>query len=70
MIAEYSKEDPDLYAKVASMCFDHPYEECREFYPAGTEITVDGKKVITGYKTHTNKAGKERRSNAKGVLLG
>jgi hypothetical protein len=70
MMAEFDKDDPDLYAQVASMSFDKPYEDCREFYPAGTEITVNGKKVITGYKTHTNKAGKERRTQAKSILLG
>lgn len=70
MMAEFDKDDPDLYAQVASMSFDKPYEDCREFYPAGTEITVNGKKVITGYKTHTNKEGKERRTQAKSILLG
>lgn len=63
-------EGKDLYAIIASRSFNKPYEDCLEFYPAGTEIEVDGKKVVCGNKTHQNKAGKERRSNAKSILLG
>ena len=44
----------DLYAEIASKAFNYPYEECKEFRPDGT----------------TNKAGKERRSQAKTILLG
>jgi DNA polymerase I-like protein with 3'-5' exonuclease and polymerase domains len=44
----------DLYSEIASKAFNVPYEECREFRPDGT----------------TNKAGKERRTQAKSVLLG
>lgn len=44
----------DLYSEIASKAFGYPYEECREFRPDGT----------------TNKAGKERRSQAKSILLG
>ena len=44
----------DLYSEIASKAFGYPYEECREFRPDGT----------------TNKEGKERRSQAKSILLG
>ena len=64
------REGKDLYSVIASMCFDTSYEDCLEFYPEGKEIEIDGKKVICGYKTHQNKEGKERRSQAKSVLLG
>ena len=44
----------DLYSEIASKAFNKPYEECKEFNPDGT----------------TNKAGKERRTQAKSILLG
>lgn len=44
----------DLYCEIASKAFNKPYEECKEFNPDGT----------------TNKAGKERRTQAKSILLG
>ena len=44
----------DLYCEIASKAFNKPYDECREFNPDGT----------------TNKAGKERRTQAKSILLG
>lgn len=69
MVAAYDN-NRDLYATVASLAFDKPYEDCLEFYPEGTEITIKGKKVITGHKTHTNEEGKKRRSAAKSILLG
>lgn len=53
MIKAY-KEGKDLYASIASLAFNKPYEECLEFRPDGT----------------TNKEGKERRSQAKSILLG
>ena len=49
------REGKDLYAVIASMSFDKPYEECLEFNP------------ITGAKQVD---GKERRSQAKSILLG
>ena len=50
----------DAYATIASIAFNKPYEECLEFY-------LDE----NGQKTHeVNKAGKERRSHAKIILLG
>jgi len=53
MIQAY-KDGKDLYAEIASLAFNKPYEECLEFRPDGT----------------TNKEGKERRSQAKSILLG
>ena len=47
-------EGKDLYASIASLAFDKPYDDCLEFRPDGT----------------TNKEGKERRSSAKSILLG
>lgn len=44
----------DLYSEIASKAFNKPYEQCREFNVDGT----------------TNKDGKERRSQAKSILLG
>lgn len=50
----------DAYATIASIAFKEPYENCMEFY-------LDE----NGNKTHeVNKAGKERRSKAKIILLG
>ena len=50
----------DAYSTIASIAFKVPYEDCLEFY-------LDE----NGNKTHeTNKAGKERRSIAKILLLG
>jgi DNA polymerase I-like protein with 3'-5' exonuclease and polymerase domains len=59
----------DLYAVIAQSMFNNEYWENLEFYPEGTEIELDGKKIICGKKTHTHKAGKERRSAAKTMLL-
>lgn len=47
-------EGKDLYSEIASKAFNKPYEECREFRADGT----------------TNKEGKERRAQAKSILLG
>lgn len=60
----------EIYATVASMAFDKPYEDCLEFYPEGTEIIEKGKRVVCGYKTHENEEGAKRRTAAKSVLLG
>lgn len=59
----------DLYAVIAQSMFNNEYWENLEFYPEGTEIELDGRKVICGKKTHLHKAGKERRSAAKTMLL-
>nr|DAG18799.1 MAG TPA: DNA polymerase [Caudoviricetes sp.] len=48
------KHGKDLYAQIASLSFNKPYDDCLEFRPDGT----------------TNKEGKERRGNAKSILLG
>lgn len=44
----------DLYSEIASKAFNKPYEECKEFNEDGS----------------TNKEGKERRTQAKSILLG
>jgi DNA polymerase I-like protein with 3'-5' exonuclease and polymerase domains len=44
----------DLYSEIASKAFNKAYEECREFNADGS----------------TNKQGKERRTQAKSILLG
>lgn len=54
------KEGKDLYAEIASLAFNKPYEDCLEFY-----LDKDGNKT-----TETNKEGKERRTQAKSILLG
>ena len=51
---EAYKENKDLYAMMGATVYQMPYEECKEFYPDGT----------------VNKAGKERRTTMKSVLLG
>lgn len=48
------KEGKDLYAEIASLSFNTTYDNCLEFRPDGT----------------TNREGKERRSQAKSILLG
>lgn len=53
------KEGKDLYAQIASLAFDKPYEDCLEFY-----LDEDGNKT-----SETNKEGKERRTQAKSILL-
>ena len=54
------KEGKDLYAQIASLAFDKPYEDCLEFY-----LDENGNKT-----TETNKEGKARRTQAKSILLG
>ena len=49
------QEKKDLYAVIASLSFNKPYEECLEFHPITGEKQVEGK---------------ERRTQAKSVLLG
>ncbi len=62
-------EGKDLYCVIAASVYNNRYEDNLEHYPEGTELELDGKKIICGHKTHLNKAGKERRSVAKMVLL-
>ena len=54
------KQGKDLYAEIAALAFDKPYEDCLEFY-----LDENGKKT-----DKTNKEGKERRTQAKSILLG
>jgi len=63
-------EGKDLYSFIASLMFDNAYEDNLEFYPEGTKIMFDGKEITCGYKDTTNVEGKERRTQAKRVLLG
>ena len=69
-MAKAYADGKDLYATIAAQAFDRKYEDCLEFYPEGTVIKEKGKEVVCGYKTHTNKVGKEYRSQAKSILLG
>ena len=62
-------EGKDLYCVIAANIYNNKYEDNLEHYPEGTVIELDGKQVVCGHKTHLNKAGKERRSVAKMVLL-
>ena len=64
------KDKKDLYSVIAQSMYGNRYEDNLEFYPEGEHITIDGEDVICGNKTHKNKAGKKRRSEAKTVLLG
>lgn len=59
----------DLYAMIAMSAFDNRYEDNLEFWPEGTEIEIDGQKIICGNKTHKNPSGKERRSVGKVLNL-
>jgi len=54
------KEGKDIYSTIASLAFKKPYEECCEFY-----LDENGKKT-----DQVNRDGKERRSQAKGIVLG
>ena len=51
---ESYRQGKDIYATIASLAFDKPYEECKEFREDGT----------------VNPAGKERRTQAKSIVLG
>ena len=68
MINAY-KAGQDLYAVIGQGMYHNKYEDNLEFYPEGTEIELDGKKIICGKKTHLHEAGKKRRSSAKTMLL-
>lgn len=54
MMIEAYKNGKDLYASIASLAFNKPYDDCLEFRPDGT----------------VNKEGKDRRTQAKSILLG
>lgn len=49
------KDNRDIYASIASVAFDKPYEKCLEFHPVTHEYQPDGK---------------ERRGGAKYIVLG
>ena len=68
MIKAY-QEGKDLYCVIGTGMFNNNYEDNLEFYPAGTEIEIDGQKVICGNKTHVYEEGKARRKAAKTMLL-
>lgn len=61
--------DKDLYAMIAQSAFHNNYGDNLEFWPEGTELEIDGKKVIAGKKTHKNPDGKDRRSVGKVLNL-
>jgi DNA polymerase I-like protein with 3'-5' exonuclease and polymerase domains len=50
----------DIYATIAGLSFNKPYEDCLEFY-----VDENGKKT-----DQVNKDGKERRTQAKSIVLG
>lgn len=49
------KHDKDIYATIASLAFNLPYEKCLEFHPVTHEYQPDGK---------------ARRGEAKTIVLG
>lgn len=53
MLKAYA-EGKDLYSEVASMVYEVPYDECKEFRPDGS----------------FNLEGKQRRTAAKSIILG
>lgn len=67
--AEAYYEGKDLYAMIAQSAYNNNYEDNLEFWPEGTEIEIDGKKVICGHKTHLNVQGKTRRKTGKVLNL-
>ena len=69
MIEAY-KSGKDLYSLIGSMAYGVPYESALEFYVAGTELEIEGKKIICGHKTHTNVEGKKLRQSSKPILIG
>ena len=50
----------DIYATIAALSFNRPYEDCLEFY-----VDENGKKT-----DQVNREGKERRTSAKSIVLG
>ena len=80
-----ASEGKDLYSAVASKAFKVSYEECCEFFPKGTPIIKDKDKwryateeeiknkeysKLADGVTDTYKDGKNRRKQAKVILLG
>lgn len=64
------QDGKDLYCVIAQQINHNKYEDNLEYYPEGTVIDVDGKKVICGKDTNSNAEGTKRRKQAKQVLLG
>lgn len=70
----------DLYSEIASKAFNKTYEDCLEHFPKDTPIKKKGNKwyyataddydKLADGETDTYADGKERRSQAKGILLG
>lgn len=54
------RQNRDIYATIAAISFNKPYEDCLEFY-----LDEDGNKT-----DQTNFEGKERRTSAKSIVLG
>ena len=59
MIDAFQK-NRDIYATIAALSFNKPYEDCLEFY-----VDENGKKT-----DQVNREGKERRTSAKSIVLG
>lgn len=73
------KEGKDFYSDVASKALGFPYEQCLEFFPKGTYIKKKGDVYYWADEndythiadgSHTHKEGKNRRTQAKSILLG
>lgn len=67
---EAYQQGKDLYAQIASLAFDKSYKDCYEFYidDDGNYIDLEGNVVDKEHRI-TYKEGKERRSQAKSILL-
>lgn len=73
-------EGKDLYSEIASKAFNFSYLECLEHFPKDTPIkkkgdrwyyaTLDDYDKLADGETDTYKDGKERRTQAKSILLG
>lgn len=74
------RQGKDLYADIASVAFNYPYEECLEYFPKDTPIKCvngvwkfgsedDYDKLADG-EHDVYVEGKNRRSQAKSILLG
>ena len=72
-------EGKDLYSEIASKAFNLPYEECLEHFPKGSFIKKIGDKWYYATEDDYDKIadgedvyadGKERRGQAKSILLG
>lgn len=57
---EAFKQNKDIYSTIAALAFNKTYEDCLEFF-----VDENGKKT-----DQVNREGKERRSNAKSIVLG